>query len=61
MLEFIQNNIGTILVGAVVLGILAVAAWKVISDKRKGKSSCSCGCSSCPNSALCHAARSKKA
>ncbi len=61
MLEFIQNNIGTILVGAVVLGILAFAAWKVISDKRKGKSSCSCGCSSCPNSELCHAARNKKA
>ncbi len=60
MLEFIQNNIGTLAVGAVLLAIIAAAAWRVISDKRKGRSSCSCGCSGCPNAGLCHAAADNK-
>ncbi len=55
MLDFIHNNMGTIAAGAAVIAIIISAAWKVVSDKRKGKSSCSCGCSGCPNAGLCHA------
>ncbi len=56
MLEFLQNNIGTIIVGAALLVILAIAAWRMIADKKQGKSSCGGSCGCCPNSALCHAA-----
>lgn len=55
LFEFIQNNIGSIVVGLVLLAILVLAAWRVISDKKQGKCSCGGGCKSCPNSALCHA------
>lgn len=61
MLGFIQNNIGTIIVAAAVLVILAFAAWRMISDKKQGKSSCGGSCGCCPNSALCHAARDGEA
>lgn len=39
-----------------VLLILAVGGvvYKMISDKKKGKSSCSCGCESCAAKDLCH-------
>ncbi len=55
MLEFLQNNIGTIIAAAVVIVLLGFAAWRMISDKKQGKSSCGCGCSGCPNAGLCHA------
>ena len=61
MLEFLQNNIGTIIAAAVVLAILALAARRMISDKKQGKSSCGGSCGCCPNSALCHAAHDGEA
>ena len=57
MFEFLQNNIGTIIVGGVLLAVIVFAAWRMIADKKQGKSSCGCGCGSCPNSSLCHAKR----
>ncbi len=39
----------TVIVGGVVLLVVVAILWKMISDKRKGKNSCSCGsdCSHC--------------
>ncbi len=54
MLELIINNLGSIVVGAAVLALLVLLAWKLISDKKKGRSSCGGGCSGCPNVGLCH-------
>lgn len=54
MIEFIVNNIGSVIVGLAVLALIVLLLWKLISDKRKGKSSCGCGCGSCPNAGLCH-------
>ena len=45
MLEFIQQNLGSIIVGAIVLAIVAAAVIKIIRDKRAGK--CNCGCEGC--------------
>lgn len=61
MFQFIMNNIGSLIVGAAVLALLVLLSYKLISDKRQGKSSCGAACSSCPNAGLCHAARDKKA
>lgn len=41
----------TWIVGAVVALIVGAACWKMISDKRKGKSSCGGDCSRCKG---CH-------
>ncbi len=54
MIDFIVNNIGSIVVGLVVLALLLLLTWKLISDKKKGKSSCGGACNCCPNAGLCH-------
>lgn len=54
MIDFIVNNIGSIIVGLAVLALLLLLTWKLISDKKKGKSSCGGACTSCPNAGLCH-------
>ncbi len=59
LLEFLQNNIGSIVVGFILAAVVIGISVKLISDKKKGKSTCSCGCSTCPNSSLCHAADKK--
>ena len=45
MFEFIQQNLGSIVVGAILLTIIAAAVIKMIRDKRAGK--CHCGCDGC--------------
>ncbi len=54
MIDFIVNNIGSIVVGLAVLAMIVLLAWKLISDKKQGKSSCGGACTSCPNAGLCH-------
>ncbi len=46
-IEFLKNNLGTLFVLAIVVFIVVMLSLKLIRDKRAGKSSCSCGCSSC--------------
>ncbi len=53
-MEWFVNNIGTIIVAIVVLGLLALLIVTLIRRKKQGKSSCSCGCSTCPHSEKCH-------
>ena len=54
MIGFLTNNWGTILIGAVVAGIIALIVVKMISDKKRGKTSCGCGCDSCGAKDACH-------
>lgn len=54
MLDFLVNNWGTLLIGAVLAAAVVLAVFKLYRDRKKGKSSCGCGCSSCPSSGLCH-------
>ena len=52
MLAFIQNNLGNILVGAVVFFIIFFAVRQLVKNKRS--ISCSCGdCGSCASSGVC--------
>ena len=37
----------TWIIGGVLIVIVGAVVWKMISDRRKGKHSCSCGCESC--------------
>lgn len=62
MLSVFSENIGSI---AVLLGlalIVGLVAFKIIRDKRRGKSSCSCGsgCGSCPMKDKCHPSKKDK-
>lgn len=48
MLNFIADNLSTILVSAMVAGVILAAALKMLHDKKKGKSSCGGNCANCP-------------
>lgn len=47
-------NLPTILVAAVVASAFVAITVKGIINKKKGKGSCSCGCSGCAMSDFCH-------
>ena len=52
-INFLSENLGTIIVLAAVLALVAFLTLKLVKDKKAGKSGCSCGCSSCPMSGKC--------
>ncbi len=47
MLDFIQQNAGSIAVGAMLLAVIAVIVLNMIRDKRAGKKSCGGDCAHC--------------
>lgn len=54
MLAWITENIGTILISAVLLLVVVLIIRKLVKDKKKGKSSCDCNCAHCAMSGSCH-------
>ena len=54
MLNFLTENVGTLVIGAAVAAVLVSIVVKLVRNKKKGASSCGCGCSSCPSSGMCH-------
>lgn len=54
MFTWITENIGTILISAVLLLIVVLIIVKLVKDKKKGKSSCGCNCAHCAMSGSCH-------
>ena len=59
IIEFFAANLGTIAVLLILAAILTPIAVKIIKDKKKGASTCGCGCSTCPYSGKCHAEADK--
>ena len=57
MLDYITNNISTIVIATIVFAGLAAIMVKIIKDKINHKSSCACGCANCPSSGICHRAQ----
>ncbi len=53
MLTWLSQNLGTIIIALIVAAVVALILIKFIRDKKKGKSSCGCGCSDCPMSGSC--------
>ncbi len=54
MLDFISNNLASIIIGSFVFIIVGVVFIKLIRDKKNHKSSCGAGCSGCPMAGNCH-------
>ncbi|MEE1155588.1 MAG: FeoB-associated Cys-rich membrane protein [Acutalibacteraceae bacterium] len=54
MIEWLSANIGTIIVGAIVLAILLLVVCYLLKNRKQGKTSCGCNCSGCPMSGSCH-------
>lgn len=54
MLAFIVENIATIAVCLILAGITGAIIARMVIDRKKGVSSCGCGCGSCPMSSACN-------
>ncbi len=54
MIAFLKLYWATILICIGLFAILFAIVWKRIDNKKKGKSSCGCGCQNCAMSELCH-------
>ena len=57
MLEFFKQYWSTILIGAVLAGIVVLIIVKLVRDRRNGKNSCGCGYENCPSACMCHKKR----
>lgn len=47
MLEFLQQNWGSLLVGAIVLAVVVLIVIKLVRDKKAGRYTCGGNCGSC--------------
>lgn len=54
MLHFLAANWGTFLIGALVAAVVLLILVRLFRDRKKGASSCGCGCEHCPSAGLCH-------
>lgn len=54
MLEWFAENIGSIIAVIVLAGLVSAIVFKMIKDKKSGKSSCGCGCEHCAMKDSCH-------
>ena len=54
MLQWIEQNLGTIAITAVLIVIVTSILVHEIRRKKRGKSSCGCGCEHCAMHGECH-------
>lgn len=54
MLAWIAGNIGTILILAALIASVTAITVGLLRDKKRGKSSCGCGCANCAMNGSCH-------
>lgn len=53
-MSWIVNNLGTILVSAVLLAVIALICVNLAKKKKKTGTTCSCGCGGCSMYSVCH-------
>ncbi|MDY5015601.1 MAG: FeoB-associated Cys-rich membrane protein [Eubacteriales bacterium] len=54
MLAWLSGNLAAILICAALIAVVAAIVAGLIRDKKRGKTSCGCGCANCPMSGACH-------
>ncbi len=54
MLSFLQEYGGTMVISFLLLAVVACIVWQLVRNRKQGKTSCGCDCSSCPSCGLCH-------
>lgn len=55
-MDFVTEYLGTIIIAAALLFVVALIIYKMYKNRRAGKSNlCDCGCcKSCPSADMCH-------
>lgn len=54
MFTWIMENMATIIISAVLVLAVAAVIANIVRGKKKGKSSCGCGCAGCAMNGICH-------
>ena len=54
MFTWIMENMTTIIISAVLIFVVAAIIAGMVRNKRRGKSSCGCGCAGCSMNGACH-------
>ncbi len=57
MLQWIQANLGTILISLVLLAVVAMIIGYLVRERRQGKSTCGNNCAHCAMHGTCHKAQ----
>ncbi len=47
-------NPGTLIVALALLAVIGLIVFRLIRDRKHGKSTCGCGCADCPMNGSCH-------
>lgn len=53
MFAWLYENAATIIISAVILAVALAIIISSVRGRKKGKSSCGCGCAGCPMSSSC--------
>ena len=54
MFLWIRENLATVVICAILVLIVAAILVRMVKNKRKGRSSCGCGCEHCAMHGECH-------
>ena len=54
MFDWIAQNLGTLLISAVLIAIVTSIIISLIRQKKRGESSCGCNCAHCALHGQCH-------
>ena len=54
MFTWIMENVATIIISGILILAVAAVIVHMVGSRRKGKSSCGCGCSGCAMNGTCH-------
>ena len=54
MLMWLCQNAATIIICAVLAAVVILIIISMVRGKKKGESTCGCGCKACPMSDSCH-------
>jgi hypothetical protein len=54
MLDWLAQNLGTIVVLLVLIAVVALIIRYLVGQKKRGKTSCGCNCAGCAMRNACH-------
>lgn len=54
MISWIIENLSTLIVSAVLIAAVTAIIVSMVRGRKKGKSSCGCGCADCSLCSACH-------
>lgn len=58
-MTYLMQNLGTIVISAVLLAIVVLIVLRLMKNKKAGKSFCGCNCAHCALHGTCHKAAKK--